>query len=216
MKFHIITIFPGSFESYFNSSILKNAKEKGLFEPIFYNLCDFSVKNTRRVDDRPYGGFPGTVISVEPLYKAIEFIEKKAGKSLKKIFLSPTGKIFNQKMVSKMVQKFDEIIIICGHYEGIDARIFEIFQIEQISIGKYVITSGELATMVFIDALVRYIPGVLSKDSLREESFSLGLSGKKEYPQYTRPEEFQNHKVPIELLSGNPKTIDEWKKKNLG
>ncbi|MCK9272413.1 tRNA (guanosine(37)-N1)-methyltransferase TrmD [Candidatus Gracilibacteria bacterium] len=212
MKIHILTLFPESFESYFKSSIIKIAIDKGLFKPLFYNICDFSVKNTRRVDSRPYGGGAGTLISIEPLYKAISHIENMYGK-LKKIYLTPGGKILNQAKLEKFAKSEKDIILICGHYEGIDERIKEIFEIEEISIGKYVLTSGELASMVFIDGIIRLLPGVINDKSLAEESYSPSLKGKKEYPQYTRPEEFMGHKVPRQLLSGDPKLIQKWKEK---
>ena len=210
-KIHIITMFPDSFSSYLNTSILKIAREKWIFEPVFYNLCDFSVKNTRRVDDRPYGWFPWTIISAEPLYKVITHIEEKCGK-LDKIYLSPRWKILRQQTLEKLAKNKKDLILICGHYEWIDARIIEIFNIKEISVWNYVLTSGELAAMVLIDWMVRLLPEVISERSLEEESFSKKLNRKKEYPQYTRPEEFLWHKVPEELLSWNPKTIEKWKK----
>lgn len=215
MKIHILTIFPDSFNSYINSSILKIAQEKSFFEPIFYNICDFSKKNTRRVDDRPYSGWAGTLISVEPLFDAINFIEKKEWKELKKIFLSPDWEKLSQKLSQKFADENLDLLIICWHYEWVDARIFELFDIQKISIGDYVLTSWELAAMVFIDSIVRLIPWVLSSESLEEESFSQKLEWKKEYPQYTRPEEFMWLRVPEELLSGNPKIIEKWKRENL-
>lgn len=212
MKIHILTLFPESFESYFKSSIIKIAIDKGLFEPIFYNICDFSVKNTRRVDSRPYGWWAGTLISIEPLYKAISHIENKFW-VLKKIYLTPRWETLNQAKLEKFAKSEKDIILICGHYEWIDERIKDIFEIEEISIWKYVLTSWELASMVFIDWIIRLLPWVISDKSLVEESYSKSLKGKKEYPQYTRPEEFMWHKVPEELLSWNPKIIQKWKEK---
>ena len=214
MKIHILTLFPESFESYFKSSIIKIAIDKKLFEPLFYNICDFSVRNTRRVDDRPYGGWAWTLISIEPLYKAISHIENKYWR-LKKIYLTPGWKILNQTKLEKFAKSEKDIILICGHYEWIDERIKDIFQIEEISIWKYVLTSWELASMVFIDWIVRLLPWVISDKSLVEESYSASLKGKKEYPQYTRPEEFMWHKVPKELLSWDPKLIQKWKEEKL-
>ncbi|MDD2487551.1 MAG: tRNA (guanosine(37)-N1)-methyltransferase TrmD [Candidatus Gracilibacteria bacterium] len=212
MKIHILTMFPDSFSSYFKTSILRIAQEKGIFEPIIYNLCDFSVKNTRRVDSRPYGGFPGTIISAEPLYDAINSIEEKHGK-LEKIYLSPRGEMLKQQTFEKLAKNEKDLILICGHYEGIDQRIIEIFGIKEISIGNYVLSGGELASMVLIDGIVRLLPQVISEKSLEEESFSKKLKRKKEYPQYSRPEDFLGIKVPKELLSGDPKEIEKWKKK---
>ncbi len=213
MIFHIITLFPKSFESYFKTSILKIAQRKKKFKPIFYNLADFSVKNTRRSDDKPYGWLPWTILAVEPLYKVIKHIEEKFW-NLQKIYMSARWKILAQKTLEKFAKNEKDLIVICGHYEWIDQRIMDIFNIEEVSLGKYVITSWELAAMIFIDWIIRLLPGVLSKKSLQEESFSKKLKRKKEYPQYTRPENFMWYKVPTELLSWNPKTIENWKNKN--
>lgn len=149
---------------------MKKAQEKGLFHYHLHNLADWTLKNTRRVDDRPYGGGSGTIITVEPLTNCLRDILKKYG-TMPIFFMSPRGEIIEQKFLEKE-SKNEKMIIICGHYEGVDERIFSLFPITEISIGKYVLSSGELASMVFIDGLVRLIPGVLSEDSLLEESFS--------------------------------------------
>ncbi|EKE25994.1 MAG: tRNA (guanine-N(1)-)-methyltransferase [uncultured bacterium (gcode 4)] len=210
LKIHIITVFPDSFKSYINSSILKNAQKKWIFEPIFYDLGDFSIKKTRRVDDRPYGWFPWAILSIEPLYKAIKSIEEKHP-GIRKIYLSPKWKTLKQHKLEKLAKNKKDIILICGHYEWIDSRILEMFEIEEISIWDYILTSWELAAMVLIDWIVRLLPWVINEKSLEEESFSKKLWRKKEYPWYTRPEEFMWFKVPKELLSWDPKIIEKWK-----
>ncbi|MBP7822722.1 tRNA (guanosine(37)-N1)-methyltransferase TrmD [Candidatus Gracilibacteria bacterium] len=215
MKIHIITNFTGAFTSYFDSSIMRIAREKGLFEPIFYNLGDYSLQAQHRVDDKPYGGGAGALIEIEPMYRAITSIDPE--NTMKKIYLGPRGERLKQAKIEQLSKEFQDqdIIILCGHYEGVDHRVFEMFIFEQYSIGDFVVSSGELAAMVFIDAVVRLIPGVVGNNkSLHEESFSEALEGKPEYPQYTRPADFMGYKVPEVLLSGDPKKINEWRKKN--
>ncbi|MDP5038945.1 MAG: tRNA (guanosine(37)-N1)-methyltransferase TrmD [Candidatus Gracilibacteria bacterium] len=216
MKIHIITIFPESFESYFSTSILKKAIEKKLFQPVFYKLNDFSILPTKRVDEKAYG-MHGQVISPQPLSKAINHIFQKVGKKIKVVFLTPSGDLLNQQKVENFYENIgDEFIILCGHYEGIDQRIIQKYVDFEISIGEYIISSGELSSMVFIDSLVRHIPGVLgSVESLQEDSFSIKLNRQKEYPVYTRPENFEGLEVPKILLSGNHGKIQEWKIENL-
>ena len=216
MKIHIITIFPEAFESYFSSSIIGRAVEKGLFEPIFYKLNDFSSDNFKRVDDKAYG-MHGQVISVEPLSKAIKHIFEIVEEKLPVIYMSPSWDLLTQQKVENFVEILGwEFIIICGHYEGIDQRIIDLYVTHSISIWEYVLSNGELSAQVFIDALVRHIPGVLwNITSLEEDSFSKKLDRKKEYPVYTRPENFWWLKVPEVLLSWNHKKIEEWKRDNL-
>ncbi|NDK08304.1 tRNA (guanosine(37)-N1)-methyltransferase TrmD [Candidatus Gracilibacteria bacterium] len=214
-KIHIITIFPNSFKSYFESSIIGKAREKGLLDINLYKLNDFSTKKFKHVDDKAFGTH-GQVISPEPLSKAINHIFKKAGKKIPVIYMTPTGILLNQKKVETLSKKLKEFIIICGHYEGIDQRIIDLYVDYKISIGKYVLTSGELSSMVFIDSIARFIPDVLGNPlSLEEESFSKKLFGKKEFPHYTRPRNFLGLEVPNVLLSGNHKEIEDWKKNNL-
>lgn len=141
MKFHIITLFPDAFVSYFSSSIMRRAQESGSVEFCFYNLADYSVKNTRRSDDRPYGGFPGTILAPEPLYRVITEIESREGKTLRKIFPTPRGRTLVQQDLEQFAENLDGYIVICGHYEGIDERIIELFGVEQVSIGEYVLSS---------------------------------------------------------------------------
>lgn len=214
---------------------MRIAREKWLFEPVFYNLGDFSTQAQHRVDDRPFGGGAGALIQVEPVYNAIRHLEDKiqstkdkmedwvlppwegGGGGVRKIYLGPRGERLRQPKIEQLSQELQdqECIILCGHYEWVDHRVFEMFEFEQYSIGDFVVSSGELATMVFLDAIVRLIPGVVGNDeSLREESFSEALDGKPEYPQYTRPADFMGYKVPEILLSGDHKKIAEWRKEN--
>lgn len=216
MKIHIITIFPESFESYFSSSILKRAIEDGFLEVEYYKLNDFSLLPTGRVDDKAYG-MHGQVLSPEPLSNAIEYIFQKVGKKLQIVYFSPRWNLLTQEKSEQFLSLlWEEYIIICGHYEGIDQRIIEMYVDYMVSIGEYVLSSGELAAMVFVDCLVRQIPGVLwNPDSVLEESFSLKLNRQKEYPVYTKPQEFLWKQVPEVLLSGNHKEIEKWKLNNI-
>ncbi len=213
MEVHIVSLFPESIQWYFNSSIMKQAQKKGLFQFYLHNLANFSVKNTRRVDDRPYWWWAGTIITIEPITICIREILAKYG-DMPIFLMSPRWEILKQKKLQEY-SKIKKCIIICGHYEGIDARIFDIFPITEISIGEYVLSSGEVAAMVFVDGMVRLIDGVLSKESLEEESFSEKIFEKKEYPQYSRPQIFENFPVPDVLLSGNHKDIEKWKWQSL-
>ena len=204
MKIDILTLFPEMF-SPLNSSILKRATDSGILEFNIVNIRDFSLDKHKKCDDYPFGGGAGMLMSVQPLYDAIKSVKKENSKI---IFPSPRGKVFNQK-IAKDLSQFDHLIFVCGHYEGVDERIFELFDIEEISIGDYVLTGGELPSMVIIDTLSRFINGVISSESLENESFSNGLL---EYPQYTRPAEFMGLKVPEVLLSGNHQEVDKWRK----
>ncbi len=216
MKIHIISLFPGAFESYFWSSIMKMAQEKWLFLPVLHNLCDYSVQNTRRVDDKAYG-MHGQVICPEPLSICLEKIFSDIGKKVPVVFLSPSGDLLTQEKIENFLEiLWDEMIIICGHYEWIDQRIVDLYVTHKVSIWEYVLSSGELSAMVFIDSLVRLIPWVLGKSiSFEEESFSKKLNRQKEYPVYTKPRTFLWMDVPDVLLSGNHAEIEKWKKNNL-
>jgi tRNA (guanine37-N1)-methyltransferase len=215
LRIHILSLFPESIKPYLETSIPKRAQEKGLFEYKVYNLTDWTVRNTRRVDDRPYGWLPGTIIAIEPLTLALRDIYSKYG-IMKTYFMSPRGNMMNQEKVEIISETINECCIICGHYEWVDERLFHLFEIEQISIWNYVLSSGELSALVFIDSIVRLIDGVINPISLAEESFSKKLERKKEYPQYSRPEIFEGISVPKELLSGDKKKIDIWNHSNLG
>lgn len=214
MKFHIITIFPDSFYSYINSSIIKRAQERGIIEILFYDLWNYSWNNTRRVDDKPFWWLAGAIISPEPLAKAIQNIKSSFGE-LDIIYLSPRWPRLKQQRLEKLSNSNKDYILICWHYEWIDQRIIDIFNIKELSIGDYILTSWELSAMVLIDGITRLLPWVISEESLIEESFSPWLNRKKEYPQYTRPREFMWAKVPEELLSGDPKVINKWKQQFL-
>jgi tRNA (guanine37-N1)-methyltransferase len=220
MQYDILTIFPHIFDSYLNESILKRAQKKKLIKINIHNFRDFATDKHHTVDDKPYGGGPGMLLKVEPLYKCLKSIKRKksarggsamGGKS-KVILLTPKGKTFNQNMAKKLLE-LDQLILISGRYEGFDERIRKYVD-EQISIGDYVLTGGELPAMSIIDATARLLPGVLGDDnSSKDESFSKNLNFI-EYPHYTRPENFKGVKVPKVLLSGNHKKIDTWRLKN--
>lgn len=216
MKIHIITIFPESFESYFSSSIIWKAMKNKLFEVEYYKLNDFSVLPSKRVDEKSFW-MHGQVISPEPLSKAINHIFNTLWKKIKVIFFSPSWDILNQEKSEKYFEEIgNDFIIICWHYEWIDKRIIDLYVDYEISIWEYIISSWELAAMVFIDNLVRQIPNVLwNKTSLEEDSFSKKLNRQKEYPQYTKPRVFEWIEVPEVLFSGNHKEIEKWKKNNV-
>lgn len=203
-KFDIITIFPEMFSAYLGESILKRAIQKGLLDVKFFNLRDFTSDKHRTVDDYPYGGGSGMIMKIEPIYDALNSI-KADGYDRLTILMSPQGKPYTQRMAESLAQDSRRIVFICGRYEGIDERVRQALVDEEISIGDYVLTGGELAALVIIDSIARLIPGVLGdEDSAREESFSWGLL---DYPHYTRPPEFMGLKVPDVLLSGNHKEI---------
>jgi tRNA (guanine37-N1)-methyltransferase len=212
MRFDIITIFPDIFDSYFNESIIKRAQKKKIAKIKIHNLRDFSEDKRRTVDGRPYGGGSGMVLMAEPIYQAVKAIKKK--KKSKIILLSAKGKKFGQKTAERF-SKLEQMIIICGRYEGVDERVAKYLTDEEISIGDYVLTGGELPAMIVVDAVSRLLPGAIAKESLAEESFSRERF--LEYPHYTRPEELlmngKKRKVPKILLSGNHKKIKEWREK---
>ena len=204
MKFDVLTLFPEMFKS-LDESIIGKAKEKQLIEINLINIRDFSKDKHKKVDDTPYGGGAGMVIMPDVVYDAYSSINKK--ENAKVIYLSPQGKVLNQNKV-KELSKENHLILLCGHYEGIDQRVLDEIVDEEISIGDYVLTGGELPAMVLIDSVSRYIEGVLNEESIKEESFSNKLL---EYPQYTRPEEFRGIKVPEVLISGHHENIKKWR-----
>lgn len=216
MYIHLISLFPESIKPYLNSSIMKRAQEKGLFEYSIHNLTDWTVRNTRRVDDRPYGWWAGTIITIEPLVNCIRDIQNEFW-NMHIFLMSPWWMKLDAQIAEKLSKPQDDkhYCIICGHYEWVDARIFDFFDIQEISIWDYVLSSGEISALVLIDSIVRLIPWVISEDSLREESFSPWIKGKKEYFQYSRPEVFEWVSVPNILLSGDHQKIQEWKNNNL-
>ena len=204
MKFDVLTLFPEMFEP-LNSSIIGRAKEKNLIDINLINIRDFSKDKHKKVDDTPYGGGAGMVMMPDVVYDAYKSIKDE---SAKVIYMSPQGKKLTQKKVEELA-KNKHLIILCGHYEGIDQRVIDKIVDEEISIGDYVLTGGEIPAMVLIDSVSRYSEGVITKESTNEESFTNGLL---EYPQYTRPEVFEGEKVPEVLLSGHHANIEKWRK----
>ncbi len=208
MKIDVLTLFPEMFYGVLNSSILKKAQEKQLVDIDLINFRDYSTNKHKEVDDYPYGGGNGMVLKPEPIFDAVEAIDN--WDKAKIILLTPQGKVFNQRVAEKL--KDDKhLIFICGHYEGFDERIREYLVTDELSIGDFVMTGGELAAMVVIDSVVRLLPSVLGNDqSSLNDSFSSGLL---EYPQYTRPEIYRGWKVPDVLISGHHANINEWRRK---
>jgi tRNA (guanine37-N1)-methyltransferase len=212
MKFDCITLFPEIFSGCLAESIIKRAIEDKKIEVNFYNPREFTLDKHKKVDDVPYGGGGGMLLTCQPLFDCIEEI-KKINKG-PVIFLTPQGNTYKQETAEELV-KLDEIILLCGRYEGIDQRVREKYVDLEISIGDYVLTGGEIPAMVLIDSISRLLPGVITDDSMHNDSFSKNLDRKKEYPHYTRPEVFRGLKVPDVLLSGNHKKIEKWRKNNL-
>lgn len=207
--FDVLTIFPEVIKCYINHGVVGKALKKGLVEVRIHNLRDFTSDKHKTVDDYPYGGGPGMVMKVKSFYDAIKQI-KSDGLQRKVVLLSPQGRRFNQKVAEELLKENKAIILICGRYEGIDERV-KSFVDEEISIGDYVLSGGELAALVIIDSIVRLIPGALGDElSAKEESFIKGIL---DCPHYTRPEEFEGMKVPEILLSGDHKKIELWRKK---
>jgi len=208
-RFNIITIFPKIFDSYFNESIIKRAQEKHLIKINIHNLRDYTTNKHKAVDDAPYGGGPGMVMMVEPIFKVIQKLKSKSvSRRTKVILFSPKGKKFDQRM-AKRFSKLDNLIMICGRYEGVDERVAKKIADEEISIGDYILTGGEIPAMIVVDAVSRFVPGVLGKKESLEEI-------KGSYPVYTRPGDFEGWKTPKTLLSGNHKKIKEWREEKRG
>jgi len=218
MKFDIITIFPEIFDFYFKHSILDKAQKKGCFKIDVHNLRNFTKDKHKAVDDKPFGGGRGMVLKPEPLYKAIKKIKGKQSKKTKVVLFTPRGKKFNQTMATKW-SKLDKLILISGRYEGIDERILKNMVDEKVSIGDYVLMSGDLPALTVVEAVARLLPNVVGKsESLIAERITK-KGGFVEYPQYTRPEKFEHQKgkfwkVPKVLLSGDHKKIEEYRAKN--
>ena len=209
MNYHVLTLFPEMIENGMNTSITGRAITKGLLSLEAINIRDFAFNKHQKVDDYPYGGGAGMVMQAEPIHLACEDIKKNIGKSPRVIYLTPQGRVFNQS-IAKELAKEEELIFLCGHYEGIDERVIEMDVTDCISIGDYVLTGGELAALVVIDAVSRMVPGVLSNsESKTDESFEGNLL---EYPQYTRPEEYEGRKVPGILLSGHHVNVEKWRR----
>lgn len=205
MKIDFVTLFPGMFPSVMDASMMARAKDKGLLEWACVNPRDFATDKHHKVDDRPFGGGPGMLMMVEPLEKAIKSVKKKKSRV---IFLSPQGKTFNDKTALRLSRE-EHLILVCGHYEGIDERTASLFD-EEISVGDYVLTGGELPAMLVADAVARLVPGVLKKeDAAVSESFAGGLL---DFPQYTRPRVWRGREVPEILFSGDHAKIAEWRR----
>ena len=210
IKFDVLTLFPEMFEAVLGESITGRARAAGLIEMNFTNIRDFSANKHRKTDDYPYSGGGGMIMTPQPIYDAYMSVTKDCEKKPHTIFMSPQGAVFNQKKAVEL-SKLDRIVFLCGHYEGVDQRIIDMLVDEEISIGDFVLTGGELPAMTVIDAVSRMIPGVLaSEDSYKNESHFSGLL---EYPQYTHPQEFMGVKIPEILVSGHHKNIEEWKRR---
>ncbi len=212
-RFDILTIFPEMVPAYADLSILGRAQKKGVIEIIGHNLRDWTTDKHRKVDDTPYGGGAGMVMKVEPFDLALKDVKKESkGKNKRVIFMAASGKRFTHADAVRLAA-YDQLIFLCGRYEGIDGRVEEHLADESISIGDFVLTGGELPALMMVDAIARQIPGVLGDEgSLKEESHT--EEGLLEYPQFTKPEVYKKWQVPEELLSGNHKRIEEWRKKN--
>jgi tRNA (guanine37-N1)-methyltransferase len=213
-RFHLVTIFPDIFDSYLGESLMKRAREKKILSAKVYNLRDFSRDRHRKVDGRPFGGGPGMVLQIEPVWRAVQTIESRIQKSesrrkIRTILFSTRGKRLDEKM-AKRLSKYDDLILICGRYEGVDERVAEYVADEEISVGDYVLSGGELPALVLMESVSRFIPGFLGKEESLEE-----INGS--FPTYSRPEVFAPKKgkkwsVPRILLSGDHKKIKEWRK----
>jgi len=210
MKFDILTLFPEMFWGPFAHSIIKRAIDSQLLDIKTINIRDFTTDKHRIVDDYPYGGGAGMVMKPEPIFRAIDYLAERDGSPPENvILLCPQGRKFSQEIASELAQK-SHLVLICGHYEGIDERVRQRLVTDQISIGDFILTGGELAAMVIVDAVARLLPGVLGEEqSAKEETFSQGLL---EYPQYTRPREFRGLRVPDILLSGDHGKIARWRR----
>jgi len=209
MKFDVLTLFPDMFSLVLGDSIIGRAKKAGLIETNFINIRDFSKNKHKKTDDYPYSGGGGMLMMPEPIYDAYLSTITDEDKKPYVIYMSPQGKTFNQEKAKELSKK-DHIVILCGHYEGVDQRVLDMIVDEEISIGDFVLTGGEIPAMAVIDSVSRMIPGVLSgEDNYKNESHYSGLL---EHPQYTRPEEFMGVRIPDVLLSGHHKNIEEWKR----
>lgn len=208
MRFDIISIFPGMFESLFSAGVISRAMEKGLLEIGIHDLRDYTSDKHNQVDDRPYGGLEGMVLKPEPVFKAVEAI-KKLERSIT-CLLTPQGLAFTSGLAEKLAD-YQQVILICGRYEGVDERVIEHLVDQEISIGDYVLSGGELAAAVVVEAIARFVPGVVGREeSVQHDSFA---SGRLDFPQYTRPREFRGYRVPEVLFSGNHRKIARWRLK---
>lgn len=205
MKIDVLTLFPEMFEP-LKTSIIGRAVASGKLEINVYDIRDYTLDKHKKCDDAPFGGGAGMVMMPQPIASAIDAIDPEH--TAKRIFMSPRGRTFKQEIVLEYANE-ERLLLLCGHYEGVDQRVIDIYIDEELSIGDYVLTGGEIPAMAVVDAVSRYVDGVINKESLAQESFSAGLL---EYPQYTRPQEFMGEKVPDVLLSGNHGEIAKWRK----
>lgn len=209
MKFHVLTLFPDMVQNGFQTSITGRAAEKGLLSLETVNIRDFSVNKHNRVDDYPYGGGAGMVMQAEPVYLAYKSVAEKIKGIPRVLYMSPQGKVFDQRMAEELAGE-DELVFLCGHYEGIDERVLQEIVTDEVSIGDYVLTGGELPALVIMDAVSRLLDGVLhNEDSAQFDSFHDNLL---EYPQYSRPEEWRGKRVPPILLSGHHANVEKWRR----
>lgn len=204
MKIDILTLFPEMFSA-LSTSIIGRARESGKLEIAIHDIRDYTLDKHKKCDDTPFGGGAGMVMMAEPIARAIDAVDPNH--IAKRIFLSPKGRTLSQKIVEEY-SKLSNILLLCGHYEGVDQRVIDLYIDEELSIGDYVLTGGEIPAMVTVDAVSRYVEGVISAESLESESFSAGLL---EYPHYTRPQTFMGIEVPEVLRSGNHKEIEKWR-----
>ena len=210
MRIDIITLFPEMCQAVLNESIIGRAVAKGAVEIVYHQLRDYAYDKHKRVDDTPYGGGMGMVMKCEPIALCFEAVCNELGKKPHFIYMSPVGKVLNQNIVKEIASSYDNICILCGHYEGVDQRVLDMLIDEEISIGDYVLTGGELPAMVLADAVCRMLPGVLSNEEcFTEESHYNGLL---EYPQYTKPAVWREKEVPPVLLSGHHENVDNWRR----
>lgn len=209
IRFDVLTLFPDMFRAVLGDSIINRAVEKGIIELNFIDIRDYTQNKHKKVDDYPYSGGGGMLMAAQPVYDAYQSIVKDLDYKPLTIYMSPQGKVFNQKMAVDL-SKYEHIVILCGHYEGIDQRVLDMIVDMEISIGDFVLTGGEIPAMAVIDSVSRMIPGVLASESSYENESH--YSGLLEYPQYTRPEEFMGVRIPDVLISGHHAKIDEWKR----
>lgn len=209
IRFDVLTLFPDMFRAVLGDSIINRAVEKGIIELNFIDIRDFTENKHRKVDDYPYSGGGGMLMAAQPIYDAYQSIAKDLDYKPFTVYMSPQGKVFNQKMAVELAE-YKHIVILCGHYEGVDQRVLDMIADAEISLGDFVLTGGEIPAMAVIDAVSRMIPGVLANEnSYSDESHFSGLL---EYPQYTRPEEFMGVKIPEVLISGHHANINKWKR----
>lgn len=212
MRFDILTLFPEAFDSFLTTSIIGRAMKKKRIEINLINIRDFADNKHKQVDDIPYGGGAGMVLMPQPLFDCIKHVKELAKDTAPVVYLTPHGETFRQELAEEISQKYERLILLCGHYEGIDQRVRDELVDLEISIGNFVVTGGELPVQIIIDAVTRLLPGVLGKEeSHQEESFSEKLERKCEYPHYTRPAEYKGLQVPDVLLSGHHAKIEAWR-----